>query len=111
MPYLQSSEPSKGLLETAPHIQTAQTENAVSQAWSRVLCAAPPQPPGVGSVLVVSSVSPYLRTLGRPLWIQPKEQRKAALDPFLFSSIVMYNLGLSFNLMANRLGHNEHATV
>lgn len=51
---------------------------------------------------MTSSFPVPLHNLGRPLWIQSKEQRKAALDSASLSATLLYNLGLSFNLMAMR---------
>ena len=51
--------------------------------------------------------------LGRPLWIQSKEQRKAPLDETSLVATLLYNTGLSFNLMAitKQTNHEEARSI
>lgn len=94
----QSTEPSCPL----PEISAGQSQKVkgVPQP-TREPCSQPPRKRRRRSSMTSSFPVP-LHNLGRPLWIQSKEQRKAALDSASLSATLLYNLGLSFNLMAMR---------
>lgn len=45
--------------------------------------------------------------LGRPLWIRAKHERTCALNSVSLSATLLYNLGLTFNLMAIRKSEGD----
>ena len=51
---------------------------------------------------LTSSFPVPTHNLGRPLWIQSKEKRKAPLNSAALSATLLYNLGLSFNMIASK---------
>jgi len=49
--------------------------------------------------------------LGRPLWVQGKDKRQTPLDSSSLSATLLYNLGLSFNMIAVRKTQDEGRAV
>jgi tetratricopeptide (TPR) repeat protein len=70
----------------------------------------PPRKRRRRSSMATSFVLPS-HSLGRPLWVQARGQRKKPLDSVLLSATLLYNLGLCFNMIASRKPKEEAKPV